>query len=238
VVMVLIVAWIVVKILKAKGIIKEKKLVLDESGKGKYILHTILHPIEGFEEMRYNKKYSLGIANTCIFFFFFSSVIMALYSGFIFNGKSAQTYNMIFTIAGVLGGFTLFVLVNWLMATFLDGKGNFKEVWIYLGYATIPYSVTCFLYTLLSNFLTAEESTFLSYLIIIGYGWSIVMAFFALQGLHMYGFWMNVLSIVVTILGMLVVLFIVFLMFNLFIQFFSFGENLVKEIMYRMAVGF
>lgn len=230
--------WIVLKVLTAKGIIKKKKLVLDESGKGKYVLHTLLHPIEGYEEMRYNKKYSLTIANVSIFFFFFSSVIMALYSGFIFNGKNAQNYNVIFTIAGVLGGLTLFVLVNWLMATFFDGKGNFKEVWIYLGYATIPYSVTCFLYTLLSNFLTMEESTFLAYLMIIGQGWAIVMVFFALQGLHMYSFKRNVVSILVTIGGMLVVIFIVFLMFNLFVQFFSFVESIYTELMYRMAVGF
>ena len=238
VVIILAVLWLVFKFLKFKGIIKTKKLVLDESGKGKYILHTMLHPIEGYEEMRYNKKYSLSIANVAIFFFFFSSVIMALYSGFIFNGTSAQTYNMIFTICGVLGGFTLFVLVNWLMATFFEGKGKFKEVWIYLGYATIPYSITCFLYTILSNMLTAEEATFLGYLQIVGYGWSLVMVFFALQGLHMYSFKRNVVSILVTILGMLVVLFIIFLMFNLFVQFFSFVESIFTELMYRRAVGF
>ena len=235
---VIAVLWIVYAFLKSKGIIKTKKVVLDESGKLKYVLHTLIHPIEGYEEMRYNKKYSLTIANIAIFFFFFSSVIMALYSGFIFNGTSAQTYNMIFTIVGVLGGFTLFALVNWLMATFFEGKGKFKEVWIYLGYATIPYSVTCFLYTLLSNVLTQEEATFLGYLMIVGQGWALVMVWFALQGLHMYSPLRNLVSILVTIAGMLVVLFIIFLMFNLFIQFFAFGESIVTEVMYRMAVGF
>lgn len=234
----LIVLWIVLKILKKVGVIQSKKLVLDESGKGKYVLHTLLHPIEGYEEMRYNKKYSLAIANVAIFFFFFSSVIMSLYSGFIFNGKNAQNYNMFFTIAGVLGGFTLFVVVNWLMSTFFDGKGKLKEVWIYLGYATIPYSVTTFLYTLLSNVLTMEESTFLVYLQLIGQGWAIVMLFFALQGLHMYSFKKNVASILVTLVGMLVVIFIIFLMFNLFVQFFAFAESIITELMYRATVGF
>ncbi len=238
VVIALIVVWIVVKILKKQGIIKSKKLVLDESGKGKYILHTIIHPIESYEEMRYNKKYSLGIANVAIFFFFFSTVIMSLYSGFIFNGTNASTYNMLFTVVGVLGGFSLFVIVNWLMSSFFEGKGNLKEVWIYLGYATIPYSATCFAYTLLSNILTAEEATFLTYLNMFGMGWALVMAFFALQGVHMYSFKRNIVSILVTILGMLVVIFIVFLMFNLFIQFFSFAESIITELMYRSAVGF
>lgn len=238
VVAVLVLLLVVRAILKKKGIIKEKKLILDESGKGKYVLHTILHPIEGFEEMRYNKKYSLGIANVAVFFFFFSTVIMSLYSGFIFNGTSAQTYNMLFTLVGMLGGFTLFVLVNWLMSTFFEGKGTFKNVWIYLGYATIPYSVTSFLYTILSNVLTAEEATFLGYLEIIGVGWAVVMALFALQGVHMYTFKRNIVSIFVTILGMMVVIFIVFLMFNLFIQFFSFVESIFTEVMYRSVVGF
>ncbi len=238
VVIVLVLVWAAFKILKKVGVIKPKKLVLDESGKGKYVLHTLLHPIEGYEEMRYNKKYSLGIANVAIFFFFFSSVIMSLYSGFIFNGKNAQNYNVLFTIAGVLGGFTLFVLVNWLMSTFFEGKGKFKEVWIYLGYATIPYSVTVLLYTLLSNVLTMEESTFLTYLMLVGQGWAIVMVFFALQGLHMYSFKRNVASILVTIFGMLVVLFVIFLMFNLFVQFFAFAESIYTELLYRMTVGF
>ncbi len=235
---VLVLLLVVREVLKRKGIIKAEKVPLDQGGKGRYLLYTVMHPIDGYQEMRYNKKYSLTLANIAIFFFFFSSVIMSLYSGFIFNGTTADTYNMIFTIVGVLGGFSLFVLVNWLMSTFFEGKGKFKEVWIYLGYATIPYSVTCFLYTLLSNFLTAEESTFLDYLMIVGMGWALIMVFFALQGLHMYSFKRNVISILVTILGMLVVIFIVFLMFNLFVQFFSFVESIYTEILYRMAVGF
>lgn len=235
---VLILLIVVREVLKRKGVIKAEKVPLDEGGKGRYLLYTILHPIDGYQEMRYNKKHSFLFANVAIFFFFFSAVIMSLYSGFIFNGTTADTYNMVFTICGVLGGFSLFVLVNWLMSTFFEGKGKLKEVWTYLGYATIPYSVTCFLYTLMSNFFTLEEKTFLDYLMMVGMGWSIVMVFFALQGLHMYSFKRNVISIVVTILGMLVVIFIVFLMFNLFVQFFSFVESIYKEVLYRMAVGF
>ena len=238
VVIALVVLMLVLKFLRYKGIVKKKKLVLDESGKIKYMFHTLLHPIDGYQEMRYNKKYSLTIANIAVFFFFFSSVIMSLYSGFIFNGTSAQSYNMLITVCAVLGGFTLFVLVNWLMATFFEGKGKFKEVWIYLAYATIPYSVTCFLYTLFSNVFTLEESTFLWYLMIIGQGWALVMVFFALQGLHMYTVKRNVVSIFVTIIGMLAVLFIIFLMFNLFVQCCSFVESIYTEFMYRMAVGF
>jgi len=238
VIAVVVVLLIVLKVLKSKGIIKKRETALDEGGKGKYVLHTIFHPIESYEEMRYNQKHSLLIGNIAIFFFFFSTVIKSLYSGFIFNGTNAATYNMLFTIVGILGGFTLFTIVNWLMSSFFEGKGKFKDVWIYLGYATIPYSVTAFAYTLLSNILTAEEATFLTYLNIVGIGWSLVMALFALQGVHMYSFKRNLASILVTILGMLVVIFIVFLMFNLFIQFFSFMESIITELMYRSAVGF
>lgn len=238
VIVVLVAAWAVLKVLRAKGIVKKRRLVLDESGKVKYMFHTLLHPIDGYSEMRYNKKYSLTIANVAVFFFFFSSVIMSLYSGFIFNGRSAASYNMLMTVCTVLGGLALFVLVNWLMSSFFEGKGKLKEVWIYVAYATIPYSVTCLLYTLLSNILTAEESTFLTYLMIIGQGWALVMLFFALQEVHMYSAKRNLVSILVTVLGMAAVLFILFLMFNLFLQFASFIESIFDELMYRSAVGF
>ncbi len=238
VVVVLVLFVLVLSFLKKKGVIKEKKLVLDESGKGKYVLHTMLHPIEGYEEMRYNHKHSFLIANIAVFFFFFSSAIRALYSGFIFNGKNGQNYNVIFTIVGVVGALALFVLVNWLMSTFQEGKGTLKNVWIYMAYATIPYTITTLLYTLLSNCLTADEATFLTYLQIAGFGWAIVMAVFAIQGVHMYSFGKTLGSIIITILGMLVVLFIIFLMFNLFVQFFSFVESIATEVAYRQVVGF
>ena len=120
----------------------------------------------------------------------------------------------------------------------MKGKGRLKETWIYLCYATLPVTFYNLLYVLLSNVLTLEEGVFLTYIGIIFQGWMIIMMIFALQGLHMYSFKRNIVSIICTILAMLVVLFIVFLMFNLFIQFFSFIETVVKEVMYRMVVGF
>ena len=189
--------------------------------------------------MRYNKKYSMAIALVLIFLYFLTDVISYLNGGFIFvYNTDLSRYNIVITFVMDVGVIALFALANWLMSTFFEGKGRRKETWIYLCYATLPVTFYNLLYVLLSNVLTLEEGVFLTYISIIFQGWMIIMMIFALQGLHMYSFKRNILSIICTILAMLVVLFIVFLMFNLFIQFFSFIETVVKEVMYRMVVGF
>ncbi|MCI8554287.1 MAG: hypothetical protein HFJ80_05005 [Clostridiales bacterium] len=234
----LIVLLLVLNMLKKKGIIKHKKLVLDQSGKFKYAVHTLFHPIDGYQEMRYNRKYSMPLALIFVFLYFFTDVLIALNAGFIFNGLSAAQYNIFITLLMDVGVIALFALANWLMSTFFEGKGRLKEVWIYLCYATMPMIVHNVLYLILSNVLTQEEGVFLTYMRIIFLAWMLLMGLFALQGLHMYNFRRNILSIICTVLAMLVVLFIVFLMFNLFIQFFSFLETVFTEAMYRIVVGF
>lgn len=225
-------------IMRKKGLIGTKKLVLDESGKLKYLLHIMIHPIEGYEELRYNKKYSMKIANCIIFGWFFVSVLNALYNGFIFNGSEKNDYNVWITLCTTLGIFALFSLVNWLMSIFFEGKGTLRQVWIYCGYALLPMVVALFINLVLTNVLTQEEAVFVTYLMTIANIWSGALLFFALKGLHMYSFKRNIVSILTTIAGILVVLFIVFLMFNLLVQFLAFIEAVYKEARYRVITGF
>lgn len=239
VILALVVLWVVYKILKRAGVIKTRKLVLDESGKVKYMFHTLFHPIDGYQEMRYNKKYSMRIALVLIFLYFLTDVMSYLNGGFIFvDNTDLSQYNIVITFVMDVGFIALFALANWLMSTFFEGKGALKETWIYLCYATLPMVFYRLLYVFLSNVLTQEEGVFLTYIAIIFQAWMVIMMIFALQGLHMYSFKKNIASIICTILAMLVVLFIVFLMFNLFVQFFSFIETVVNEVMYRIVVGF
>jgi hypothetical protein len=238
VVLCLIAVLVVINILKRRGILKQRKLVLDESGKFKYAIHTLFHPIDGYQEMRYNKKYSMRLALVFIFLYFITDVMIALNGGFSFVNTTINNYNIVITFLMDVGTIALFVLANWLMSTFFEGKGRLKEVWIYLCYATMPMIVHNILFVILSNVLTQEEGVFLVYMQIIFMGWMLLMGLFALQGLHMYNFRRNILSIICTVLAMLAALFIVFLMFNLFVQFFSFLETVFTEAMYRIVVGF
>ena len=90
----------------------------------------------------------------------------------------------------------------------------------------------------LSNILVLDESVFINYISVLGYIWTGILLFFALEGLHMYSFKTNVFSILATVAGIVILAFLIFLMFNLFIQFFSFLETVTKELLYRIRVGF
>ena len=221
-----------ISVLKRKGIVRN--LVLDESGKLKYTMYIMVHPSEGYQELRYNQKYSLGIANGILILWFFVSALSYSYKGFIFNYNDPNDFNVFVILISTIGLVFIFCLVNWLLATFFEGKGSFRSVWIYTCYALLPLSVASGLQILLSHVMSADEGVFLGYLITIGSIWTAALLLFSNIGVHQYSFKMCVASLAATLLGMVVIVFLFFMMCNLYIQVESFFKTIIKEILYRM----
>lgn len=210
----------------------------DPDGKIKYAFHTVFHPIEGFSELRYNKRYSMMTANVLYVLSFFVSMLNFLFTGFSFSSNSAADFNLFTQLAGTVGVMLLFVVSSRFVATFLGGIGTFREIWITVGYAQIPMILGNIVYTVLSNVLTQEEGVFLGYLLTVTVAYTYIMMFFAVMGVNMYGFVQCVFSIICTLFGMIVCVFLVFLIFNLTVELMNFFETVFREIMYRINVGF
>lgn len=236
VILIFIVFPMIMRFLRKKGLVK--KIVLDESGKLQYLLHLMVHPADGYDELRYNKKYSLGIANAILIAWFFITALNYNYQGFIFNYNDPNDFNVFIIFATTIGLMAVFCLVNWLLSTFFEGKGKLREVWIYSCYALLPLVTATALQTILSHYLTQDEGVFLNYLTTIGTAWTIILLVFAVQRLHQYTFKRNMASLFATVLGILVIVFLLFLMCNLYIQVKSFVDTVVKEFLYRIKTGF
>ena len=215
-----------------------KKIVLDSSGKLKYLMFIMLHPIEGFEELRYNKKHSLAIGNSCYALYFFTSVLLFLYTGFSFQITNINDFNIWFHLSTTIGVLLLFVLSNYFSSTFLTGVASLKDLWICIGYAQIPVIIGNLILLFLSNVLTADEGMFLQYITFIASTYTYILMFFAVKGLQMFGFVRAFFSVLITIFGMLIFVFLLFLIFNLSIQFVSFIETVIRELVYRLNAGF
>ena len=215
-----------------------KRLVLDSSGKISYLFYCVLHPADGFQEMRYNKKSSLLIANILMALCFFATVCDFHYRGFIFNSNSPQDFNIFSTLAVTVGLAFVFCLANWLLSTFFEGKGKLKEVWIYFCYSLVPLIASIIIGIILSQILTLEEGMFINYISVIGAGWTVISAAVALGQLHQYSFKRNIASLFCSVLGVAIVIFLIFLFANLFMQFGDFIGSVVSELLYRSEVGF
>ena len=217
---------------------RREKRPFDQRGKLCCLLYILRHPVEGFQEMRYNHKGSLAIANGLVGVWFGLSVVSFNFTGFLFNTHEPTDFSVFSTLATTVVFAAVLCLSNWLLATFFEGKGRLKEVWIYFSYALVPMLLSSLVNLGLSRILVQDESFFMRYIGIIGMAWTAFLVFIALRELHQYTFWQNVFSLLATTVGILVILFLLFLLFNLFVQLGDFLRSVIEEIIYRINVGF
>lgn len=216
----------------------KKKLAIEDGGKLRYMFHTVVHPFDGFSELRYNKKYSVKYATILALLWFFVSCLNYNYNGYIFNSDSASDFNMWIVLLSTVVLVLLYTLSTWLLSTFLEGKGRFSEIWVVSCYSLIPLIGVSILSLVLSNVMSADESFFYYAIHTIGTGWTLVLLFISNQELNQYSFKKNIFGLLCTVVGMLVIVFLIFLFFNLWTQLLSFLGSLYDEITYRrLAAG-
>ena len=131
----------------------------------------------------------------------------------------------------------MFTLSNVLLASFFEGKGSFREIWIVLSYSLIPYTVWLTAELVLTNVLILEEGAFITTFRIFAAAWTLLLCFTALLEVHQYSFGGAVASSLLSVVGVLIVVFLVFLMFNLSAQITDFVSTIIKELNYRRLAG-
>lgn len=199
-----------------------------------WVRHTVTHPAEGFEDMRWKKSGSLKIAFFIVFLLFLAQIACDRLYGFQFFA----TYDKMFNIFPyIIRSFVLFgtwVIGNWSVCTLLDGEGTMKNICIYSSYALVPYILQMLLNTFLSHFLIRDEFVFLQMIQIIGTVWTAVLLFSAIKSVHQYSFIKTVFAILLTIAAMLIMLFLLILLLSLIQQIYIFFSTIYTEISYRI----
>ena len=205
----------------------------DTMSKWKYPFYILLHPTDGFQELRYNKKGSKRIVLVILLLWFLEELVYKLQLDFDFNYVSTKDVNVIMLLFSTAIIFFVGVTANWCFCTLMDGKGTFKDICVVISYALIPYIAAGFLTVLLSRIFTLDESTLVTYLRLLAMVWSVLIGMSGLSVIHEYSAKKTVLSVLLTILGMLIILFIAFLCFMLMQQLVLFVSTLRLELMGR-----
>lgn len=237
VVIIALVAFAIYKVYRKKHP-KQKKEPLDKRGKIAYMFYCLIHPFDGFSEMRYNQKGSMMIANIIMVLWFLMESVKFNYKGFIFNTNEPADFSVFALVVTTVGMAAMFCLSNWLFSTFFEGKGSLRAIWINFAYGLVPMLAVSVLEVILSNLLTKDESFFIEYLGIFGMLYAVFLIFVGNGELHQYSFKKNILSILASCVGVLIIMFIVFLLFNLFVQLKDFVQSVFEEAFYRISVGF
>ena len=199
-----------------------------------YALHVITHPFDGYWDLIHEKRGSLAAANTFMALFLLTYVIKLLYTSFQFLETAIQHLDVLQEMGSLLVPFLILCLANWAMTILFEGKGRFKDIYMAMCYALVPYILIQLPLVLISNMLTLEEGSLYGVLYSVSLVWCVLLVFVGLMQVHDYGPAKTFIFIIVTIVGAAVILFLVLVFFSLLSDAVAFFVSFYREIVFRL----
>ena len=200
----------------------------------RYALHVITHPFDGFWDLVHEKRGTMAAAHTFLFLFLIIRVLKLMLTNFQFISAPVQYINVLEEMGSLLLPFIVLCIANWAMTTLFEGKGRFKDIYMAMCYALVPYIIIQLPMILISNMLTYEEGSLYSVMINFSVIWSAFLAFVGLMEIHDYGPGKTFIFIIVTLVGAAVILFLVLVFFSLLSDAVAFFVSFYREIVFRL----
>ncbi|GMK41838.1 hypothetical protein PCCS19_48970 [Paenibacillus sp. CCS19] len=199
----------------------------------RFPLHVIVRPFDGFWDMKYEKKGKGLVALLILVLLIVAVIIQKQFSGFLVNFNDPRYLNSIDEFKYILLPFVLWCLGNWSVTTLLDGEGRLKEIMITTAYALTPLVLIYYPTTLMSNFLTNEESSFFYLLNSFAGLWFIWLLFVGMMTVHQYTAAKTIVTMLLTIVVMAIIVFLGMLVFSLIQQIIGFVYSIYYELIFR-----
>lgn len=193
-------------------------------------LFTVFHPVDGYDSLKTEKKWSWKLAFGILTALFLALTAEWFLTGFSFNKNRASDYNVFITFLQAYGIIFVCAIANWASSTLIEGKGRFRDIFGMLSYSLVPYIMSIFLCVILSNVMTLDEQALLTAIRFLGLLWSAVLIFVGFMTIHQFSFSKNVLSIFITAAGIAVIIFLAILFVGLLQQVIVFIKSVCSEI--------
>lgn len=207
------------------------------AGMSKYLypLYILAHPVDGFRELKNNKKYSMLAANIILVLWVLQRILTWGASDFDFKAPAAleSPVNLPQILLTTVVVFAIACVSNWCFCTLMDGKGRLSEIWISCAYALLPYVLIALIQVGLSHVMVLDEAVFLTYMNAIGLLWTAFLLFQAIYTIHDYTVPKAFAAIALTVVGVLIIAFLVVLVTGLASQIYSFFKTIFFEIKLR-----
>lgn len=199
-----------------------------------YGWRTIFHPLNGFWEIKREKRGSARAATIFVIATVAAFCYNATGTAYLFRTTAVEDVSLLQQAANVLIPVLLWVLASWALTTLMSGEGSMKDIYIALGYALIPMIILIIPATLLSNVLTLDEQAFFTFFMTLSYLWAGLLIIFGSMVIQDYTFGKNLLTVILSVVGMCVILFLVLLLITLTQKIFGFFSGIFEEIAFRL----
>ena len=200
----------------------------------KQCLYTIRHPINGFDQVKWEKKGSMKVCVLILAAFFLTNVFTQVLTGFIFNPYNPDDISVLSIFVISIGGFAVCFFGNWAVSSLMFTEGETRNIFLVLCYTLVPYIFCTLLFILATNFANMEVMAFLMAIWLIGVGWSAVVLLVGMLYIHHLSFGRMLLNLLATLVAMLAILMLILLVYNLLTQMYTFVYTIVNEIIFRL----
>jgi tetratricopeptide (TPR) repeat protein len=169
-----------------------------------YAFHIARHPVDGFYYMKIKRAGSFTGATILYALLFASFLYYQAGKGFIFQYQTLAEMDLVSLIFGFFALLFMFIFGNYLASSILDGDGRMKDIYMVIGYASIPLILSLTGVTLLTHVFTQNEQVFIVFFLTLGISWTVVNVLLGLTEVHSYFFRETLKSIFATFVLMCV----------------------------------
>ena len=206
-----------------------------DAGSGiRHVFYTMFHPVNGFDQIKWEKKGSVAACCLILLVFFLSNVFDQVLTGFIFNTFNPDRISVPSIFLITIGGFAIVYVSNWAAGSLMFSEGENRDIFITLCYALVPYTIFDLIYILLTNFANLEVAAFLTALLVIGFLWSGFILVVGMYYVHQFTFGELLLNLLLTAIGIAIILFLLLLGYSLIQQIITFVVTIYNEIVFRL----
>ena len=196
--------------------------------------HTIFHPFDGFDQVKWEKKGSVAFSFVILLAFFLTAVFDQVLTGFIFNTVNPDKISVPSIFLITMGGFAICFVANWAISSLMFTEGELHNIFIVLAYTLVPYILSELVYIFATNVANLELQAFLTAIRIIGLIWSGVVLLVGMQYVHQLSFGNVIVNLLLTVVGILAILFLILLAYSLVSQIYTFLFTIWNELVFKM----
>lgn len=201
----------------------------------KYPFYLIVHPFNGFWDLKYeyNKRINLIISFIILFLMIVTNILGSQYSGFLVNLYNPENMNSLMEVLYVVVPVLFWCVANWSLTTLMDGEGKFEEIFVSTCFALIPLVIINFPWIWLSNLISMQETAFYYFSNSFAVLWFLFLLFVGNMTVHQYKPSKSIGTILLTIVAMGFMAFLCLLFFSLIQQMVAFINVIYQEIVIR-----
>ena len=200
----------------------------------KYWGYALVHPFDGFFEIRFRNHGSAFLATLLLIAYAVLNCLKFQYTGFPMNMNNIDEMDALSLFISVVSVVALFTVSNWTVTTLFNGKGKMKDIFIVVCYSLTVPIIGDAIVTFASNFVTLDEVMILTSVQMLCYAYFAFLVIAGLTTIHEYGFGGSIMSIVMSIVAAAIILFIGILVFTMLERMISFFSSVAEELMRRL----